>query len=75
MARSTHQYYWIIHIPTTYKSEQVLDAEAIYAVFYKDKSLQPRSLHSLVDYPVPKYKKFPSQCDMHLISRKIKQNV
>ena len=43
--------------PTTYKSEQVLDAEAIYAVFYKDKPINLRSLHSLVDYPGPKYKK------------------
>ena len=42
---------------TTYKSEQVLDAEAIYAVFYKDKPINLRGLHSLVDYPGPKYKK------------------
>ena len=37
--------------PTTYKSEQVLDAEAIYAVFYS-KTIYPRSLQS-VDYPAP----------------------
>lgn len=43
--------------PTSYKSEQVLDAEAIYAVFYKDKPINLRSLHSLIDYPGPKYKK------------------
>jgi len=43
--------------PKTYKSEQILDAEAIYAVFYKDQPINLRSLHSLIDYPGPKYKK------------------
>lgn len=43
--------------PTTYKSEQVLEAEAIYAVFYKGKPINMRSLNSLIDYPGPKYKK------------------
>lgn len=43
--------------PNTYKSEQVLEAEAIYAVFHQGKPINLRSLHSLVDYPGPKYKK------------------
>lgn len=43
--------------PQTYKSEQILEAEAIYAVFFKDKPINLRSLHSLIDYPGPKYKK------------------
>lgn len=42
---------------STYKSEQVLEAEAIYAVFYKGKPINMRSLNSLIDYPGPKYKK------------------
>lgn len=42
---------------STYKSEQVLDAEAIYAVFYKGNPINMRSLNSLIDYPGPKYKK------------------
>jgi hypothetical protein len=42
---------------TTYKSEQVLEAEAIFAVFYKGKPINMRSLNSLIDYPGPKYKK------------------
>lgn len=41
----------------TYKSEQVLDAEAIYAVFYKGKPINLRTLNYLVSYPGPKYKK------------------
>ena len=43
--------------PQTYKSEQILEAEAIYAVFFKGKPINLRSLHSLIDYPGPKYKK------------------
>lgn len=42
---------------STYKSEQVLEAVAIYAVFYKGKPINMRSLNSLIDYPGPKYKK------------------
>lgn len=41
----------------TYKSEQVLDAEAIWAVFYKGKPFNLKSLNSLTNYPGPKYKK------------------
>lgn len=43
--------------PKTYKSEQVLEADAIYAVFYEGKPINLRSLNSLVNYPGPKYKK------------------
>ena len=43
--------------PKNYKSEQVLKAEAIYAVFYKDAPVNLRSLNTLVNYPGPKYKK------------------
>ncbi len=41
----------------TYKAEQVLDADAIYAVFYKSKPINIRTLSHLVSYPGPKYKK------------------
>jgi len=37
--------------PKTYKSEQILEADAIYAVFYAGNPI------SLVNYPGPKYKK------------------
>jgi sulfatase maturation enzyme AslB (radical SAM superfamily) len=43
---------------STYKSEEVLEAEAIYAVFYKGRPFNLRTfLNSLQDYPGPKYKK------------------
>lgn len=43
--------------PKTYKSEQILDADAIYAVFYEGKPINQRVSNSLIDYPGPKYKK------------------
>lgn len=43
--------------PKTYKSEQVLKADAIYAVFHEGRPINLRSLNSLLDYPGPKYKK------------------
>jgi hypothetical protein len=41
----------------TYKAEQVLSAEAIYAVFYQGKAFNLRTLNHLVSYPGPKYRK------------------
>jgi hypothetical protein len=41
----------------TYKAEQVLEADAIYAVFYKGLPINLRTLNHLVSYPGPKYKK------------------
>lgn len=43
--------------PKTYKAEQILEAEAVYAVFYDGKPINFRTLHTLLDYPGPKYKK------------------
>lgn len=43
--------------PKNYKAEQVLEADAIYAVFYKNKPINIRTLSHLVSYPGPKYKK------------------
>ena len=43
--------------PKTFRSEQLLDAEAIYAVFHNGKPINLRSLNSLSNYPGPKYKK------------------
>jgi hypothetical protein len=40
-----------------YKSEQVLDAEAIWAVFYKNKPFNLKSSNVTTNYPGPKYKK------------------
>ena len=41
----------------TYKAEQILSADAIFSVFYDGKPINLRTLHTLVSYPGPKYKK------------------
>ena len=41
----------------TYKSEHVLAAEGIWAVFYKNKPFNLKSANVLNNYPGPKYKK------------------
>ena len=42
----------------TYKAEQVLEASAIYSVFYKDTPINLRTLHTLVVILVQNTKKF-----------------
>lgn len=42
---------------SNYKAEQVLKADAIYAVFYDGEPINLRTLNTLVSYPGPKYKK------------------
>ena len=41
----------------TYKSEQILEAEAVYSVFYDGNAINLRIINTLVSYPGPKYKK------------------
>ena len=41
----------------TYKAEQVLQADAIWAVFYNNAPFNLKSLNVLTSYPGPKYKK------------------
>ena len=40
-----------------YNAEQILEADAIYAVFYDGEPINLRTMNTLVDYPGPKYKK------------------
>ena len=59
--------------PKTYKAEQVLKADAIYAVFYDGQPINLRSLNSLVNYPGPKYKKvsFSNPGHAHNLAEKL----
>lgn len=41
----------------TYKIEQILESEAIWAVFYKDQPFNLKSSSIVASYPGPKYKK------------------
>lgn len=60
--------------PRTYKSEEVLAADAIYAVFYKDKPINLRTLNSLISYPGPKYKKVSFSNPGHAFNLSDKMN-
>jgi hypothetical protein len=60
--------------PKTYKAEQVLKAEAIYAVFYEGKPINLRSLNSILDYPGPKYKKAAFSNSGHAFNLRDKLN-
>jgi hypothetical protein len=42
---------------TTYKVEQVLASEGIWAVFYDSQPINLKTANLLVQYPGPKYKK------------------
>lgn len=41
----------------TFRAEQILEAEAIYAVFYKESAINIRVINKISDWPGPKYKK------------------
>ena len=41
----------------TYRCEQVLEAEAIWAVFFNNEPFNLKSANMLTNYPGPKYKK------------------
>ena len=57
----------------TYKSEQVLEADAIWAVFYKDKPFNLKSSNTLTNYPGPKYKtvSFSNPGHAHNLAKKL----
>ena len=57
-----------------YKSEQVLAAEAIWAVFYKNKPFNLKSSNLLNNYPGPKYKKVSFSNSGHAINLAEKLN-
>jgi hypothetical protein len=42
---------------TTYKTEQVLASEGVWAVFYNETPINLKTSNMLVQYPGPKYKK------------------
>ena len=57
----------------TYRSEQVLEADAIWAVFYKGEPFNLKSSNALTNYPGPKYKKtsFSNPGHAHNLSKKL----
>ena len=59
----------------TYKCEQVLDAEAIWAVFYQEKPFNLKSSNAITNYPGPKYKKtsFSNPGHAHNLAKKLNE--
>ncbi|MDC1007213.1 hypothetical protein OAP94_00855 [bacterium] len=59
----------------TYRSEQVLESEAIWAVFHKDKPFNLKSSNMLTNYPGPKYKKtsFSNPGHAHNLASKLNE--
>jgi hypothetical protein len=58
----------------TYKTEQVLAAAGIYAVFYDGEPINLKTANLLVQYPGPKYKKVSFSNPGHAINLAKKLN-
>jgi hypothetical protein len=56
-----------------YKVEQILESEAIWAVFYQNKPFNLKSGSLLANYPGPKYKKvsFSNPGHAHNLAKKL----
>ena len=59
---------------TTYKTEQVLAAEGIWAVFFDGAPINLKTSNMLVQYPGPKYKKVSFSNQGHAINLAKKLN-
>ena len=58
---------------TTYKSDQILSSERIWAVFYDNQPINLKTQNILVAYPGPKYKKvsFSNPGHAHNLAKKL----
>ena len=58
---------------STYKTIQILEAEAVWAVFYNNKAFNLKCFNSLTSYPGPKYKKtsFSNPGHAHNLAEKL----
>ena len=59
---------------TTYKTEQVLAAEGVWAVFYDNQPINLKTANLLTQYPGPKYKKVSFSNPGHAINLARKLN-
>ena len=59
----------------TYKTEQVLASEGIWAVYYNNNPINLKTSNMLVQYPGPKYKKVSFSNPGHAISLAKKLNI
>lgn len=59
---------------TTYKCDQVLSSEGIWAVFYDSKPINLKTMNVLIAYPGPKYRKVSFSNPGHAINLSKKLN-
>ena len=59
---------------STYKTEQVLASEGVWAVYYDNNPVNLKTSHMLVQYPGPKYKKVSFSNPGHAINLAKKLN-
>lgn len=59
---------------TNYKSDQILNSEGIWAVFYDNQPINLKTQNVLVAYPGPKYKKVSFSNPGHAINLAKKLN-
>ena len=59
---------------STYKTEQVLASEGVWAVFYEGNPINLKTANLLVQYPGPKYKKVSFSNSGHAINLARKLN-
>jgi len=74
MARPKPQILVEVTDKVTYKTEQVLASEGIWAVYFDGKPINLKTSNMLVQYPGPKYKKVSFSNPGHAISLAKKLN-
>ena len=60
---------------TTYKADQVLASDGIWAVYYKNRPINLKTQNMLVQHPGPKYKKVSFSNQGHAINLAKKLNI